>query len=228
MSADNCEPTAASIRCEPSDGQVRNLLRAPVAGDCEQPIVPRCHKYRRFRHGLPSLSQLSLSQLSLKEGDKEVDRFCADLEELDKEGDALGGALQMLKIGADFPLGPTGSGSLGGTPFTSALITLTANADTANVSNSFSGQLFLVNNASTTVDVAGIGPGIFTEVITTSVYHPNQTAGISDPSAGILDVVNPVFATYHLTTFVGPVSGSAHCNIGLVFPTTAGNFEVDS
>jgi len=122
----------------------------------------------------------------------------------------------------------TGSGSLGGTPFTDALITLTANADTANVTNTFSGQLFLVNNASTTVDVAGIGPGIFTEVITTSVYHPNQTAGISDPSAGILDVVNPVFATYDLTTSVGPVSGSAHFNIGLVFPTTAGNFEIDS
>ena len=59
MSADNGERTAASIRCEPSDGLVRNLLRAPIAGDCEQPIAPRCHKYRRFRHGLPSLSQLS-------------------------------------------------------------------------------------------------------------------------------------------------------------------------
>ena len=59
MSADNGERTAASIRCEPSDGLVRNLLRAPIAGDREQPIAPRCHKYRRFRHGLPSLCQLS-------------------------------------------------------------------------------------------------------------------------------------------------------------------------
>ena len=50
MSADNGERTAASIRCEPSDGLVRNLLRAPIAGDCEQSIAPRCHKYRRFRH----------------------------------------------------------------------------------------------------------------------------------------------------------------------------------
>ena len=56
---DNGERTAASIRCEPSDGLVRNLLRAPIAGDCEQPIAPRCHKYRRFCHGLPSLVQLS-------------------------------------------------------------------------------------------------------------------------------------------------------------------------
>src|ERR1700694_2534834 len=60
MSADNGERTAASIRCEPSDGLVRNLLRAPIAGDSEQPITPRCHKYRRFRHGLPSLSPLRI------------------------------------------------------------------------------------------------------------------------------------------------------------------------
>src|SRR5207245_141984 len=33
MSADNGERTAASIRCEPSDGLVRNLLRAPIAGE---------------------------------------------------------------------------------------------------------------------------------------------------------------------------------------------------
>src|SRR5450432_1813022 len=59
MSADNAERTAASIRCEPSDGLVRNLVRGPIGGDCKQPIAPRCHKYRRFRHGLPSLSQLS-------------------------------------------------------------------------------------------------------------------------------------------------------------------------
>jgi hypothetical protein len=54
MSADNGERTAASIRYEPSDGLVRNLLRASIAGDCEQPIAPRRHKSRRFRHGLPS------------------------------------------------------------------------------------------------------------------------------------------------------------------------------
>jgi hypothetical protein len=35
MSAHNGERTAASIRREPSDGLVRNLLRALIAGDCE-------------------------------------------------------------------------------------------------------------------------------------------------------------------------------------------------
>ena len=48
------EGTAAPIWREPSDALVRNLLRAPIAGDCEQPIAPGRHKYRRLRHGSPS------------------------------------------------------------------------------------------------------------------------------------------------------------------------------
>jgi hypothetical protein len=68
MSADNGERTAASIRCEPSDGLVRNLLRALVAGDYEQPIAPRCHKDRRFRHRLPSLSRLSRAIRVVEQG----------------------------------------------------------------------------------------------------------------------------------------------------------------
>jgi len=51
MLPNNGKRTAASVRCESSDGLVRKLMRAPIAGDCEQPIGPGCHKYRRFRHG---------------------------------------------------------------------------------------------------------------------------------------------------------------------------------
>jgi hypothetical protein len=51
MSTDNGERTAASIGCEPSDGLVRNLLGAFIAGDGEQPIVPRRYEDGRFRHG---------------------------------------------------------------------------------------------------------------------------------------------------------------------------------
>jgi len=39
MPVNNGERAAASIRCEPSDGLVRNLLRAPIVDDCEQPIA---------------------------------------------------------------------------------------------------------------------------------------------------------------------------------------------
>ena len=46
-------------------------------------------------------------QCALGEGDREGDDFCANLEDRDKETEVLGGALLMLDIGADFPLGPT-------------------------------------------------------------------------------------------------------------------------
>ena len=45
-------------------------------------------------------------QCALGEGDREGDDFCANLEDRDKETEALGGAPQTLKNGADFPLGP--------------------------------------------------------------------------------------------------------------------------
>jgi hypothetical protein len=41
--------------------------------------------------------------------------LCANLEELDKEGDTVGVSLQMLKTAADFLLGPSGEFPRGGT-----------------------------------------------------------------------------------------------------------------
>jgi len=46
-------------------------------------------------------------QSALGEGDREGNDFCANLEDRDKETEVLGGALLMLKNGADFLLGPT-------------------------------------------------------------------------------------------------------------------------
>ena len=45
-------------------------------------------------------------QSALGKGDREGNIFCANLEDRDKETEVLGGALLMLDIGADFPLGP--------------------------------------------------------------------------------------------------------------------------
>lgn len=67
MSADNGEDTAAAIRCEPSDGLIRNLLRALIAGQHRQSIVPRRYKYRRFGHESPfSPSRREFSELNKK------------------------------------------------------------------------------------------------------------------------------------------------------------------
>jgi hypothetical protein len=63
IAADNGERTAASIRCEPSDGQVRDLLPAPIAGDCEQPVAPRQVSLVLSRIPFPLPSCWRLSEL---------------------------------------------------------------------------------------------------------------------------------------------------------------------
>src|SRR5262245_1791270 len=55
----------------------------------------------------------------------------------------------------------TASGSLGGTPFTDASVTVTATADTSMVMNLGSG-LFQVSSLSASVSVTGLGTAAFT------------------------------------------------------------------
>jgi hypothetical protein len=125
----------------------------------------------------------------------------------------------------------TGSGSLGGTAFTDALITITATADTGNVMNAGPGILD-VKNASTTLDVTGIGSGTFTGNMVTfvnqNVSPQTPAVGFADLTVGadVLDTSNPAFATYDLTTPIGPVSGPSILSTGSTFGTTAGNFKL--
>jgi hypothetical protein len=59
----------------------------------------------------------------------------------------------------------------------------------------------------------------------------NQSlAGISDSTRGfaILFVTDPAFATYDLSTPVGPVPGSAFVSHGIAFPTSAGDLVLSS
>jgi hypothetical protein len=126
------------------------------------------------------------------------------------------------------------SGSLGGTSFTNALVTLIATADTNNVTldspllNSFD-----VNNIVTTVTVSGIATGAFTFNTLTFDNFQTSVAGIEVGSVGslganILDVENAAFATYDLKSSIGPISGVPHFNPGASFATTAGNFNITS
>ena len=46
-------------------------------------------------------------QSAVGEGDGEGNDSCAHLEDRDKKKEVLSGASQMLKNGADFPIGPT-------------------------------------------------------------------------------------------------------------------------
>ncbi len=67
MSADNGERTAASIPCEPSGGLVRNLLRAPIAGDCEKPR-PTSSQVSSVSSRITFLSQLSRAIKAVEQG----------------------------------------------------------------------------------------------------------------------------------------------------------------
>jgi PEP-CTERM motif len=122
------------------------------------------------------------------------------------------------------------TGALGRDGFTDAPLTITAIADTANVNEIFPG-VFSVNNSSTTVFVPGFGSGTITDLsYTFSAQASSSEGGIGDNTifADILDVMNPAFATYNLTTSFGPLSGSTGINSGQPFPTTAGDFIIDS
>src|SRR5262245_18056603 len=88
-----------------------------------------------------------------------------------------------------------GSGSLAGPPFTDALITLTATADTDNVMSLGAGA-FLVENASATFQVAGVGSGTFSFAGFTFDQQSTQVVGLQVQTTDfslldILDIRHP-------------------------------------
>ncbi len=127
------------------------------------------------------------------------------------------------------------SGNLGGVPFINAIVTLTMNNDTTNVSGS-SPSFFNVQQASNplTLNVTGFPTGTFTDITQAAV---NQTTGIVSPDAGfgdntaaqgILFTKNSSFSTYDLKTSIGPILGTAIFTLGELFPTSDGLFVLNT
>ena len=121
----------------------------------------------------------------------------------------------------------TASGSLDGISFTDAAVVLTMNNDTTNVTNSGPGDFENVGTA--TVSVGG-GPAL-------AFTHPTQVFSTqSVPAVGfedlavddILDNFSAPFATYDLTTSIGPIVGSGAIDPGSSFATTGGAFVLTS
>jgi hypothetical protein len=143
---------------------------------------------------------------------------------------AVLGLAMMAQAKADpvtFIITGTGSGALGAQSFSNTAFTISSTADTAFITNPFSG-VFILADQTATVNVSGIGTGAFTSQ-TSNVSNQNfSRAGISDPSFAILFVNNPGFSTYSLATSIGPLSGPASFNSGANFATTAGNFRLDT
>jgi hypothetical protein len=126
----------------------------------------------------------------------------------------------------------TATGSLGGSTFTDAVVTLTLVGDTTAVTNPFAGEY--ENGGTASVNVAGLsGTATFTGSMFAYVFQPGTVVGIRCTGCGVgpdvLDTANSVFSTYAMQTAIGPVVGTgSFINSGAAFPTNMGNFVLTS
>lgn len=104
-----------------------------------------------------------------------------------------------------------GSGSIGGTPFTDTTFTITAQGDTSarvTIAPDFS-----IQNTAASITIGALGTFNF---ITATRFFVNNTSIGPNPSVGFSittgpDIFDfgpqPVFATWDMTTSIGPISG---------------------
>lgn len=153
-------------------------------------------------------------------------------------GALLGSITQVQAVPITYSLTTTATGTLGGSPFTNALVTVTLTGDTANVVPGpipFNNDLFNTGNA--TVSIAGLGTVTFTDpIVILSTFNDLTLFGVpavvildgpgsAGGGTGILDQFGLSFSGYALGP-LGPVSGTGGVASGSsttpIFPTTAG------
>jgi hypothetical protein len=146
----------------------------------------------------------------------------------------LGGIASAAPI--TYTLTTTATGTLGASPFTDALVSVTLTGDTTNVTAGPPPYTdVVVNPGSATVSVSGLGTGMFTDSIEI-VDTLSDTAVLGGPAVLILDNTSgtgillqtgSVFTSYDLRTSLGPITGTGGVASGShmtpIFPTTAGN-----
>jgi hypothetical protein len=121
------------------------------------------------------------------------------------------------------------SGSLGGSSFTDALVTITMTSDTTTVTP-YEPSL-PSNTGTTTVSVAGIGDGTLTNTlyVLDVTASPSSAAGFEDLTTDfVFAVLDTGFAGYSLGTSFGPLTGVADATHGITTPTTEGELEIDA
>lgn len=99
----------------------------------------------------------------------------------------------------------TGSGSLGGTPFTDAAFTITGQADTADLA-SCGGACREINHIATSVTIAGVGTFTITSPLRTFL---NNTPGLSrqnPPGGDLYSLYVGDFAGWDLVSDWGPLN----------------------
>lgn len=125
----------------------------------------------------------------------------------------------------------TGSGTLGGSSFTNALITIVFTGDTSNITGG--SGFFSLTVGTATVTIGGLGTATFTDTMEAFDNQGQIAAGIADLTCtgcigSVLDTFNNAFATYDLTTSIGPLSGGSFIRPDLSFGTTAGLLNIAS
>lgn len=119
-------------------------------------------------------------------------------------------------------------GFLDGRSFTDQLVTVTGSADTYAIeATPISFPFFRYTNRlnSLTVMVSGVGSDqVFSPG---TVFAAAYVVGFT-PSVDLLDIYNPEFQTYNLSTSIGPVVGltPAFGNLGQSFATELGAFSI--
>ncbi len=105
----------------------------------------------------------------------------------------------------------TGSGTIGGTPFTSDGFTITSVGDTGNRA-SYSGGFFISSN-SASISIAGLGTYQF--ITATGIFNNTSGAepGFTRAPLGGLDLFdgpeNVAFDDWDMLTSIGPITGTA-------------------
>jgi hypothetical protein len=103
------------------------------------------------------------------------------------------------------------SGTLGGTPFTNAQITITATGDTSTIPDLIdcTGPPIICNRlGSVTFTINGVGSGTITDGLFIFDFGPNQALGLERFGAGgdWVDITHAQFAIYALATSIGPLT----------------------
>ena len=138
----------------------------------------------------------------------------------------LGFAVPAHAVPIEYMETATGSGSLDGTSFTNAQVTITVTGDTAAApSGGASLQFYSLPGATVTVAGDGSDTLLNSEVF---VQQLLPAAGFFDSVAGspILATVNNAFSTYTLNTAIDATSGSPNFSPGVFFATAGGSFDL--
>ena len=145
-------------------------------------------------------------------------------------GTLLGTAAASRASPIVYSVSDTASGTLGGTAFTNAVVTVSFASDTSTVTGS--GGFYSTTVGTGYVTIGANAPVALTDVGQVDFFDNQSFGGIAYAGIGdgpsILDTGANAFASYSGTTPLGPTTGQVFFNAGDAFATTAGQFVINS